>query len=189
MTKTQNSSQLRLLNVKTDFERFFYDVVEFQKSQFRKMGKDFPNQVLWVIKDGRIDFAPIDVTYTGAIINNRFTEFPANIYGRRVRPDLVVKYLLAGCNPQAYIVTYQGWIRKGNTSEVTDSPGSIANLPAGERLEILIFIGRSLDGLQAYSKYFEVKREIQGDDDSRLLDLVELDGWRAANANDLQPIQ
>lgn len=186
---TQNTSQPRLLNVKTDFERFFYDLVEYQKSQFRKIGKDYPHQVLWVIKDGKIDLAPIDVTYTGAMINNRFTEFPANIYGRPVRPDLVVKYLLAGCNPQAYVATYQGWIRKGNTSEVTDSPGSMVDLPPDERLEILVFIGRSLDGLQSYSKYFDVKREIHGDDNSRLLDLVELEGWRGANANDLQPLQ
>jgi hypothetical protein len=186
---TQNSDQRRLLNVKKDFEKFFYDLVEHQKSQFRKMWKEFPNQVLWVIKDGRIDLASIDVTYTGAIINNRFTEFPANIYDRPVRPDLVVKYLLAGCNPQAYVVTYQGWIRKGKASGGTDPTGTITDLPPDERLEILVFIGRSLDGSQSYSKYFEVKREIHGDDNSKLLDLVELEGWRAANANDLQPLQ
>jgi len=179
---TQNNSQRQLLNVKTDFECFFHDVVDFQKSKFRKMEKTFPHQVLLVIKDGKVDIATINTTYSGAIIDDVFTEFPADIYGRPVRPDLVVKFLLAGCNPQAYIVTFQGWISKGNTSEWTDSSGSIMDLPSDERLEILVFIGRSLDGLQSYSKYFEVKREIHGDDNSKLLALVELEGWRAANA-------
>ena len=176
---TQDSSQLGLLNVKTDFERFFHDVVEFQKSRFRKMGKDFPYQVLLVVKDGKVGVVSIYTTYSGAIIDDEFTEFPADIYGRPVRPDLVVKCLLAGCNPQAYVATYQGWIRKGNTGR-DRLIGSIVDLPAEERLEILTFIGRSLDGSQAYSKYFEVKREIHDDDSSKLLDLAVMEGWRAS---------
>jgi len=184
----EDNSEGRLFSVETEFKSFFYDLVEHQKSEFRKTWKDFPNQVLWVIKDGRIYLAPIDVTYAGAIIKNRYTEFPANIYGRPVRPDLVIRYVLAGCNPQAYVVTYQGWTRKGKASGGGTPLEIIADLPPDERLEILVFIGRSLDG-QSYSKFFEIKREIHGDDNSKLLDLVERKSWRAANANDLQPMQ
>lgn len=186
---TQNSSKLRLLNVKTDFQGFFHDVVESQKSQFRKMGKDFPDQVLLVVKDGKVGMASINTTYSGAIIDDDFTEFPAHIYGRPVRPDLIVKYLLGSTIPQAYVIVSQAWVRRETRIGMRDPPGTITDLPADERLEILVFIGRSLDGMQVYSKYFEVKREIHGDDSSMLLDLVQMEGWRAANANDLQPIQ
>ncbi len=67
------------------------------------------------------------------------------------------------------------WKKKIPREEMSSVPlpvqGMIADLPSKERIETLSFIGRTLDGRQTYSKFFEIKREIHGDDKSELLDI------------------
>lgn len=194
MTEEGNTGG-RLLNVNTEFERFFNDIVEFQKSQFKNMGRDFPPQALWLIKDGKISIVAITTTPDGAIVNDQFTELPAPIFGRPVRPERMIRYLITVSSPQAYITVAQGWMWKKEISmeEMREigapfHPGTIADLPAKERLETLLFVGRSMDGTQVYTKCFEIKREIHGDDNSNLVDMVELEGCKVVSANQLNPM-
>ena len=50
------------LNLNTDFEKFFNDIVSYQKSEFKKRGNEIPMQVLWLVKDGKITIVPIDIS-------------------------------------------------------------------------------------------------------------------------------
>jgi len=181
---TKPEPKLKRLDVKNsaEFERFFNMSVTAILSQFKNHDQTMPTQELFLVKDGKITPLAIDVapdlrSYT--ISGIRYNCPP----GVRIPPEAVSQMIIERSGCEAYIRIFQSWIRKKSTTEQAEKDakqghGNISRLPPTERIEMLSIIGRTIDGKQILSKYFEIKREVHGDDGSKLLDMVELEGLK-----------
>jgi hypothetical protein len=187
---------MSLINVRTDFEKFFNHMVQFMtKSLMDPNAATPPDIALFLIVGGEVEILPITVLPDCVVISGKRQDFPAGV--TNIPPGVIVQGIIESSHAEAYVTAAQAWSRKNPTKREDtmkdverglSSPGFIGRLPADERIEILSFVGRTMDGEQTYSKHFEIKREIHGDDTSKLLDLIEMN-VRVPTADDLDPME
>jgi hypothetical protein len=182
---------MNLINVRTDFEKFFNDMVQFMtKSLMDPNAATPPDIALFLIVGGEVEILPITVLPDCVVISGKRQDFPAGV--TNISPGVIVQGIIESSHAEAYVTAAQSWSLREDTMKDVErglsSPGFIGRLPADERIEILSFVGRTMNGEQTYSKHFEIKREIHADDTSKLLDLIEMN-VRVPTADDLDPME
>ena len=172
------------VNNRADFEDFFNQAVDRMVEMFKKEDHAIlPHAILFLIEGGIIKY--MTITFPDPdhyIINGRIQNFPPGI--SNVPPMVIITDIIEKSGAEAYIHISQVWIRKNPpTKEESindDKPGVIGSLQVSERREVLSCVGRTKDGKQTLSRFFEMKRDVPGGDHSKVLDMVKMEGWEVS---------
>lgn len=143
-----------------EFESFFNEIRD-DHLMMLKRDSHLLNTILVMSKNGQVTFAPLVVMV------------------EQISPFEVARSVIEQTNPDFYMVIAMAWGSKSIKRENIDNVkrGDISRLPADQRFEIISFIGRTRDGKQELKYIYEVKREIHGDDSSKVLDIIEMKDW------------
>lgn len=138
-------------------ENLFNDMVE-QDVKHLKENSYLPHTVLTVVK------------------NNNIFNLPIMVMGVEKSPLDISASIIKLLSPEFYIVMAMAWgaAFKDHSKIPEYERGDIAKLPAQERIEVLTFTGRSMDGKFYKQQIFEIKRQIHGDDESKVIDVVDM---------------
>jgi hypothetical protein len=153
--------QSTLLEKEKEFMDFFNNAVDTNLEYIKKY-YSIPFQIIYMRKNGTNFVMPV----VGIGI-------PEN-----VSPLEGVGFIIKKASPDFYVVISEGWGKtwpKGTTKEevMNIKRGTLGKLPINERLEVLIFTGRSLDGSCQAHRLFHITREDPANDRSKIIKIEE----------------
>jgi vacuolar-type H+-ATPase subunit F/Vma7 len=153
--------QATITEKEREFKAFFNDAVE-TNVEFIKIHNSIPFQIIYMRKNG--------------------TNFVMPVVGIGIPEDVspleAVGFVIKKASPDFYVVVSEGWGKtwpEGTTREEIGNikRGTLGKLPISERLEVLIFTGKSLDGSCQAHRLFHITRIDPADDKSKIIKLEE----------------